>query len=98
MCLVKRRVCQIIKCIIFKISALLYGSQIGNHPRHIGSIDPHCDVLEVIKGKITAFDSTLQPPYKGAYPKIKFLISQSKYMLWVLKRTVSMRLRLLIPH
>ena len=49
----------IIQCVIFKISALLYGSQIGNHPRHIGSIDPHCDVLEVIKGKITAFDSTL---------------------------------------
>lgn len=29
--------------------ALLYGSQIGNHPRHIGCIDPHCDVLEVAK-------------------------------------------------
>ena len=63
----------IIKCIIFKISALLYGSQIGNHPRHIGSIDPHCDVLEVIKGKIIAFGSTLRPPAKGAYPKIIFL-------------------------
>lgn len=29
--------------------ALLYGSQIGNHPRHIGCIDPKCDVLEVVK-------------------------------------------------
>ena len=54
----------IIKCILFKISALLYGSQIGNHPRHIGSIDPHCDVLEVIKGKIIAFDYALDPPDK----------------------------------
>lgn len=29
--------------------ALLYGSQIGNHPRHIGCIDPNCDVLEVAR-------------------------------------------------
>ena len=28
---------------------------------------------------------------KSAYQKIIFLISQPKYMLWVLKRTVSMR-------
>ena len=28
---------------------------------------------------------------KSAYQKIDFLISQPKYMLWVLKRTVSMR-------
>lgn len=34
--------------------ALLYGSQIGNHPRHIGCIDPHCDVLEVAND---AFDN-----------------------------------------
>ena len=30
-------------------------------------------------------------PDKNAYVKIIFLISQPKYMLWVLKRTVSMR-------
>ena len=29
--------------------ALLYGSQLGNHPRHIGCIDPKCNVLEVVK-------------------------------------------------
>ena len=28
---------------------------------------------------------------KSAYQKINFLISQPKHMLWVLKRTVSMR-------
>ena len=28
---------------------------------------------------------------KSAYKKINFLISQPKHMLWVLKRTVSMR-------
>jgi hypothetical protein len=31
--------------------ALLYGSQLANHPRHIGCIDPKCNVLEVVKGK-----------------------------------------------
>ncbi|CAG2224764.1 unnamed protein product [Mytilus edulis] len=29
--------------------ALLYGSQLANHPRHIGCIDPKCNVLEVVK-------------------------------------------------
>ncbi|KAL3835777.1 hypothetical protein ACJMK2_021253 [Sinanodonta woodiana] len=29
--------------------ALLYGSQLANHPRHIGCIDPNCDVVEVAK-------------------------------------------------
>ena len=37
--------------VFFPISALLYGSQIGNHPRHIGCIDPNCDVLEVARGE-----------------------------------------------
>ena len=32
-----------------------------------------------------------RPLVKSAYPKITFLISQPKHMLWVLKRTVSMR-------
>ena len=32
-----------------------------------------------------------RPPDKSAYLKIIFLISQPKHMLWVLKRTVSMR-------
>lgn len=29
--------------------ALLYGSQLSENPRHIGCIDPHCDVLEVVR-------------------------------------------------
>ena len=33
----------------------------------------------------------LRPPDKSVYQKIIFLISQPKRMLWVLKRTVSMR-------
>ena len=33
----------------------------------------------------------LQASDKSAYLKIIFLISHSKHMLWVLKRTVSMR-------
>ena len=32
-----------------------------------------------------------RPPDHSAYLKIIFLISQPKHMLWVLKRTVSMR-------
>ena len=34
---------------------------------------------------------TVRPLVKGAYQKNNFLISQPKHMLWVLKRTVSMR-------
>ena len=33
----------------------------------------------------------VRPPDKSAKSKINFLISQPKHMLWVLKRTVSMR-------
>ena len=33
----------------------------------------------------------LRPPDKSAHQKIIFLFSQPKHMLWVLKRTVSMR-------
>ena len=32
-----------------------------------------------------------RPPDKSAHLNIIFLLSQSKHMLWVLKRTVSMR-------
>ena len=32
-----------------------------------------------------------RPPLQSAYHKTIFLISQPKHMLWVLKRTVSMR-------
>ena len=42
----------------------------------------------------TQYMETLQVPgllVKSAYQKINFLISQQKHILWVLKRTVSMR-------
>ena len=35
--------------------------------------------------------SIARPPDKSVYQKIIFLISHPKHMLWVLKRTVSMR-------
>ena len=34
-----------------------------------------------------------RPPDKSVYQKIMFLISQSKHMLWVLKRTVLLGLK-----
>ena len=34
---------------------------------------------------------SVRPQDKSAYQKIIFLISQPKHMLWVLKRTVSVR-------
>ena len=37
------------------------------------------------------FCDNFGPLVKSAYKKISFLISQPKYMLWVLKRTVSVR-------
>ena len=36
-------------------------------------------------------DQVYRPLVKSAYQKNNFLISQPKHMLWVLKRTVSMR-------
>ena len=35
--------------------------------------------------------NVIRPLVKSAYQKYNFLISQPKHMLWVLKRTVSMR-------
>lgn len=40
---------------------LLYGSQLTNHPHHVGCIDPNCDVVEVVK---------------DAFEKAKFLCEQ----------------------
>ena len=43
-------------------------------------------------GGVAGFPWTpFRPPDKSEYLKIIFLISQPKHMLWVLKRTVSMR-------
>lgn len=34
------------------LAALLFGGKINPaHPKHIGSIDPNCNVVEVIRGK-----------------------------------------------
>ena len=42
-------------------------------------------------GKELKTQTISRPLVKSAYQKINFLISQPKHMLWVLKRTVSMR-------
>ena len=39
----------------------------------------------------------VRPSVKSVYQKINFLISQPKYMLWVLKRTLSLRRFFLAP-
>ena len=45
-----------------------------------------CELISIVKGSDT--DS---PLVKSVYQKNNFLISQPNYMLWVIKRTVSMR-------
>ena len=47
--------------------------------------------LSETENKPDAMRNLLRPPDKSVYLKIIFLISQPKRMLWVLKRTVSMR-------
>ena len=37
------------------------------------------------------FEEGARPPYKLCYEILILLISQPKHMLWILKRTVSMR-------
>ena len=47
------------------------------------------DVDDLIKAVLES--KFLRTLAKSAYRKTDFLISQSKHMLWVLKRTISMR-------
>ena len=56
------------------------------------SVDPDqtAPIGAVCSGS-TLFASILRPPDKSVYRKIIFFISHPKHMLWVLKRTVSMR-------
>lgn len=38
----------------FFLAALLFGGKNNPaHPKHIGSIDPSCNVVEVIRGKVS---------------------------------------------
>lgn len=52
---IQRNIIQIWKCAFFGFSlliALLFGGKGSpSHRKHIGSINPNCDVVEVIKGK-----------------------------------------------
>lgn len=46
------QVLETIYCHFFFLLALLFGGDINPaHPKHIGSIDPNCNVAEVVKGK-----------------------------------------------
>ena len=47
-------------------------------------------IIDSIGSSIILRSIADRPLVKSAYPKIIFLISQPKHMLWVLKRTVSM--------
>lgn len=40
---------------IMYFAALLFGNQLASHPRHIGCIDPHCNVRHVVEGKACTF-------------------------------------------
>ena len=46
------------------------------------------DLFNLFRGTCQAL---IRPLVKGAYQKINFLISQPKHLLWVLKRTISIR-------
>ena len=50
------------------------------------------NILQTINSFLVSGDFCyIRPPDKRAYQKIIFLISQPKHMLWVLKRTISIR-------
>ena len=57
----------------------------------------HCNKTVLVAERETAINCIrisgkyTRPLVKSAYQKNNFLISQPKHMLWVLKRTVSMR-------
>ena len=38
-------------CAFCLIAALLFASTPKTHPSHIGSVDPHCNVVTIIQGK-----------------------------------------------
>ena len=71
----------------------------GNDERKlqkIASLNVDCAVMDcedgvAINRKVIHVHSRYRALVKSAYQKINFLISQPKHMLWVLKRTISMR-------
>ena len=48
-------------------------------------------LINIVGPKMSAFYVYIRPSVKSAYQKNNVLISQTKHMLWVLKKTVSMR-------
>ena len=47
--------------------------------------------MELITMELITMELQIKPPDKSVYLKIISLMSQPKHMLWVLKRTVSLR-------
>ena len=60
------------------------------------SFRPNYQYYSVVKYSKVGFFSD-RPPDKSAYWKIIFFISHAKHMLWVLKRTISMRRLFRVP-
>ena len=73
--------------------ALVLCLNVGVDPPDVVKISP-CARLECWIGKMYIHFKMIinfRPLVKSVYQKINFLISQPKHMLWVLKRTVSIR-------
>ena len=54
-------------------------------------------MLAILNPDTVKFEYLVRPLVKSAYQKNNLLISQPKHMLWVLKRTASMRRFFLAP-
>ena len=52
----------------------------------------HSYFSQDLKMMLAEYHSKFRPLVKSDYPKNNFLISQPKYVLWVFKWTISMRL------
>lgn len=60
-------------CFLFPVALIFDGSVNPAHPKHIGSIDPSCDVVEVVKGNKWSYllfvhtNSLFSPPLVWPY-------------------------------
>lgn len=63
---------------LYYISALLFGGQLNGHSRHVGCIDPSCDVIGVIKD---AYENArfLCDQYYLASPELKVKQHNGKF-------------------
>ena len=87
---ISQMTCQFIVQLLFPSLTLFI---LMDSPKYIDriSIDLPIMYFKVSQVKISKFDFFLRPADKSVYWKSIFFISHLKHMLWVLKRTVSMR-------